>query len=47
MIASPRRQPLQLALGLRGNLTADFDFSQPPRPLVIPPVNPATDLTRS
>ena len=40
MIASPRRQPLQLALGLRGNLTADFDFSQPPRPLVIPPGEP-------
>jgi phospholipase C len=30
-----------------GNLTADFDFSQPPRPPVILPVNPATDLTRS
>jgi phospholipase C len=30
-----------------GNLTADFNFSQPPRPPVILPVNPATDLTRS
>ena len=28
-----------------GNLTADFNFSQPPRPPVILPVNPATDLT--
>ena len=30
-----------------GNLTADFNFSQPPRLPVILPVNPATDLTRS
>ena len=28
-----------------GNLTADFNFGQPPRPPVILPVNPATDLT--
>jgi phospholipase C len=27
-----------------GNLTADFNFSQPPRPPVILPVNPSTDL---
>ena len=27
-----------------GNLTADFDFSQPPRPPVMLPVNPASDL---
>jgi phospholipase C len=30
-----------------GNLTADFNFSQPPRPPVLLPVNPVTDLTRS
>ena len=29
---------------LLGNLTADFDFSQPPRPPVILPVCPTTDL---
>jgi phospholipase C len=29
---------------LLGDLTADFDFSQPPRPPVILPVCPATDL---
>jgi phospholipase C len=30
---------------LLGDLTADFDFSQPPRPPLILPVCPATDLT--
>jgi phospholipase C len=28
-----------------GDLTSDFDFSQPPRPPTILPVCPATDLT--
>jgi hypothetical protein len=28
-----------------GDLTADFDFSQQPRPPLIEPVCPSTDLT--
>jgi phospholipase C len=32
-------------VGVLGDLTADFDFSQPPRPPVVLPVHPTTTLT--
>jgi phospholipase C len=39
------RPDVREASPLLGDLTADFDFSQPPRPPLILPVCPATDLT--
>ena len=39
----PRPDVRENAPGL-GDLTADFDFSQPPRPPLVLPVHPATDL---
>jgi phospholipase C len=38
------RPDVRESLRLLGNLTSDFNFSQPPRPAVILPVCPATDL---
>jgi hypothetical protein len=31
--------------GILGDLTADFNFSRPPRPPTVLPVCPTTDLT--
>jgi phospholipase C len=39
------RLDVREASPLLGDLTADFDFNQPPRPPLILPVCPATDLT--
>jgi phospholipase C len=38
------RPDVREASPLLGDLRADFDFSQPPRPPVVLPVNPVTDL---
>jgi phospholipase C len=39
------RPDVREANPLLGDLTADFDFNQPPRPPLLLPVCPATDLT--
>jgi phospholipase C len=39
------RPDVREASPLLGNLTADFDFGQPPRPPLVLPVCPSTDLT--
>jgi phospholipase C len=39
------RPDVRESVSILGDLSADFDFGQPPRPAEVLPVCPATDLT--
>ena len=41
------RPDVREALPQLGNLTKDFNFQQPPRPPLVLPVNPETDLVEN